>query len=88
LTAGRAPQAAVLTLLPTHFFFIFLYYTDVGSLTLVLAAYLARRSRDDPGRCRTRLHRPVARTRRCQHVACVAGTRGDEQTRGRLIPIG
>lgn len=35
-------QAATLTLLPTHFFFIFLFYTDVGSLTLVLAAYLVR----------------------------------------------
>ncbi|KAK9831499.1 hypothetical protein WJX81_002842 [Elliptochloris bilobata] len=34
-------SAAVLTLLPTHFFFVFLYYTDVGSLMLVLAAYLA-----------------------------------------------
>lgn len=30
-------------LLPPHFFFVFLYYTDVGSLTLVLAAYLVRR---------------------------------------------
>ena len=38
-------QAATLTLLPTHFFFIFLYYTDVGSLTLVLAAYLVRCAR-------------------------------------------
>ena len=42
-------QAATLTLLPTHFFFIFLYYTDVGSLTLVLAAYLVRFARSACG---------------------------------------
>jgi alpha-1,2-glucosyltransferase len=29
----------MLTLLPTHFFFTFLYYTDVGSTLFVLAAY-------------------------------------------------
>ena len=27
-------------LLPTHFFYAFLYYTDVGGVTLVLACYL------------------------------------------------
>ena len=35
-------QALLLMLFPLHFFFHFLYYTDVGSLTFVLAAYLVR----------------------------------------------
>ncbi|XP_071908117.1 dol-P-Glc:Glc(2)Man(9)GlcNAc(2)-PP-Dol alpha-1,2-glucosyltransferase-like [Coffea arabica] len=33
-------HALVLTLYPLHWFFTFLYYTDVASLTAVLAAYL------------------------------------------------
>jgi alpha-1,2-glucosyltransferase len=33
-------QALVALLLPTHFFYAFLYYTDVGAVTLVLACYL------------------------------------------------
>ena len=33
--------AAVLALYPLHWFFTFLYYTDVASLTAVLAMYLA-----------------------------------------------
>ncbi|PIA46391.1 hypothetical protein AQUCO_01500133v1 [Aquilegia coerulea] len=33
--------AVVLSLYPLHWFFTFLYYTDVASLTLVLAMYLA-----------------------------------------------
>ncbi|XP_010534313.1 PREDICTED: dol-P-Glc:Glc(2)Man(9)GlcNAc(2)-PP-Dol alpha-1,2-glucosyltransferase isoform X2 [Tarenaya hassleriana] len=33
-------MAAVLTLYPLHWFFTFLYYTDVASLTAVLAMYL------------------------------------------------
>ena len=31
-------------LLPTHFFYTFLYYTDVGGVTCVLACYLVRLS--------------------------------------------
>ena len=31
-------------LLPTHFFYSFLYYTDVGGVTCVLACYLVRPS--------------------------------------------
>ncbi|KAI3878231.1 hypothetical protein MKW92_032089 [Papaver armeniacum] len=34
-------QAVVISLYPLHWFFAFLYYTDVASLTLVLAMYLA-----------------------------------------------
>lgn len=34
-------QAVVLALYPLHWFFSFLYYTDVASLTAVLAMYLA-----------------------------------------------
>ncbi|KAK7255843.1 hypothetical protein RIF29_29266 [Crotalaria pallida] len=34
-------QAAVLSLYPLHWFFSFLYYTDVASVTAVLAMYLA-----------------------------------------------
>ncbi|KAK9154287.1 hypothetical protein Sjap_001767 [Stephania japonica] len=34
-------QAVVLSLFPLHWFFTFLYYTDVASLTMVLAMYLA-----------------------------------------------
>ncbi|KAK0584488.1 hypothetical protein LWI29_014070 [Acer saccharum] len=34
-------QAVVLALYPLHWFFTFLYYTDVASLTAVLAMYLA-----------------------------------------------
>lgn len=33
-------QGTLLTLFPLHFFFIFLYYTDVGSATFVLLSYL------------------------------------------------
>lgn len=33
-------QAWLLVLFPLHFFFHFLYYTDVGSLTFVVASYL------------------------------------------------
>ncbi len=33
-------QALVALLLPTHFFYAFIYYTDVGSVTFVLASYL------------------------------------------------
>ena len=33
-------QALTVVLLPTSFFFIFLYYTDVGSLAFFLASYL------------------------------------------------
>ena len=33
--------AVVLALYPLHWFFTFLYYTDVASLTVVLAMYLA-----------------------------------------------
>ena len=33
-------QGLLLSLHPLHFFFIFLYYTDVGSTFFVLAAYL------------------------------------------------
>eukprot|EP00884_Botryococcus_braunii_P015445 jgi/Botrbrau1/2584/Bobra.145_1s0012.1 len=40
--------AALVVLFPIHFFFIFLYYTDVGSLLFVLLASLA---------CRRRLYR-------------------------------
>ena len=32
----------MVTLFPLHFFFAFLYYTDVGSTLFVLAAYLVR----------------------------------------------
>ena len=32
-------QALLTVLLPTSFFFIFLYYTDIGALTFFLAAY-------------------------------------------------
>ncbi|KAK5836619.1 hypothetical protein PVK06_012414 [Gossypium arboreum] len=34
--------ATILALYPVHWFFTFLYYTDVASLTAVLAMYLAR----------------------------------------------
>ncbi|KAI3953111.1 hypothetical protein MKW98_020306 [Papaver atlanticum] len=34
-------QAVVISLYPLHWFFAFLYYTDVASLTLVLSMYLA-----------------------------------------------
>ncbi|KAI3995847.1 hypothetical protein MKX01_020382 [Papaver californicum] len=34
-------QTVVISLYPLHWFFAFLYYTDVASLTLVLAMYLA-----------------------------------------------
>ncbi|KAL5716684.1 dolichyl-P-Glc:Glc2Man9GlcNAc2-PP-dolichol alpha-1,2-glucosyltransferase [Ranunculus cassubicifolius] len=34
-------QAVVLSLYPLHWFFTFLYYTDVASVTIVLAMYLA-----------------------------------------------
>lgn len=34
-------QAVVLSLYPLHWFFTFLYYTDVASVTAVLAMYLA-----------------------------------------------
>lgn len=34
-------RAVVLALYPLHWFFTFLYYTDVASLTAVLAMYLA-----------------------------------------------
>ncbi|KAK9789925.1 hypothetical protein WJX73_006242 [Symbiochloris irregularis] len=34
-------MAVTLTLFPLHFFFIFFYYTDVGSLTFTMAGYLA-----------------------------------------------
>lgn len=33
-------QAWLLLLFPLHFFFHFLYYTDVGSLLFVVASYL------------------------------------------------
>lgn len=33
--------AVVLALYPVHWFFTFLYYTDIASLTAVLAMYLA-----------------------------------------------
>lgn len=33
-------HAVILSLYPLHWFFIFLYYTDVASLTAVLAMYL------------------------------------------------
>lgn len=33
-------QAWLIFLFPLHFFFHFLYYTDVGSVTFVVAAYL------------------------------------------------
>lgn len=33
-------QALLMVLFPLHFFFHFLYYTDVGSLMFVLSAYL------------------------------------------------
>lgn len=32
-------QALLTVLLPTNFFFVFLYYTDLGALTFFLAAY-------------------------------------------------
>lgn len=34
-------QAVVLSLYPLHWFFTFLYYTDVAAVTTVLAMYLA-----------------------------------------------
>jgi len=34
-------HAVVLSLYPLHWFFTFLYYTDVASVTAVLAMYLA-----------------------------------------------
>lgn len=34
-------HAVVLSLYPLHWFFTFLYYTDVASVTTVLAMYLA-----------------------------------------------
>lgn len=46
LRASPAPlQAAVCFLFPVHYFFSFLYYTDVPSLFFTLAAYLASRRR-------------------------------------------
>ena len=33
----------LLCLFPLHFFFHFLFYTDVGSVAFVLAAYLVRK---------------------------------------------
>ena len=33
-------QAVVALLLPTHFLYAFLYYTDVGAVTFILASYL------------------------------------------------
>ena len=42
LSEGKATvYAVVLALYPLHWFFSFLYYTDVASLTAVLAMYLA-----------------------------------------------
>lgn len=38
-------QALVAMLLPTHFFYAFIYYTDVGSVTFVLASYLVSMTR-------------------------------------------
>lgn len=35
-------QAVVALLLPTHFFYTFLYYTDMGAVTLIMASYLVR----------------------------------------------
>ena len=35
-------QALLIVLFPLHFFFHFLFYTDVGSLMFVLSAYLVR----------------------------------------------
>ena len=37
-----ALQALLMVLFPLHFFFHFLYYTDVGSITFVLSAYLVQ----------------------------------------------
>ena len=42
LAALCAVQSLALTLFPLHFFFHFLFYTDVGSVTFTLAAYLVR----------------------------------------------
>ncbi|XP_057741737.1 dol-P-Glc:Glc(2)Man(9)GlcNAc(2)-PP-Dol alpha-1,2-glucosyltransferase isoform X1 [Arachis stenosperma] len=39
-------QAVVLSLYPLHWFFTFLYYTDVASLTAVMAMYLASLKRN------------------------------------------
>ncbi|KAI9119722.1 hypothetical protein K1719_009111 [Acacia pycnantha] len=39
-------QAVVLSLYPLHWFFTFLYYTDVASVTAVLAIYLACRRKE------------------------------------------
>lgn len=36
-------QAMLVVLLPTSFFFVFLYYTDMGALTFFLAAYSVSR---------------------------------------------
>ena len=33
-------QALVALLLPTHFLYAFLYYTDMGALTCIMASYL------------------------------------------------
>ena len=33
-------QAVVALLLPTHILYAFLYYTDVGAVTFILASYL------------------------------------------------
>ncbi len=38
-------QAMLVVLLPTSFFFVFLYYTDMGALTFFLAAYWVRAPR-------------------------------------------
>ena len=51
-----------MTLMPTHFFYAFLYYTDVASTTFVLAAYLVSCPGlwccyPSIGRCSTILHR-------------------------------
>ena len=47
LAALCAVQSLALTLFPLHFFFHFLFYTDVGSVTFTLAAYLVRSPAND-----------------------------------------
>lgn len=47
LAALCAVQSLALTLFPLHFFFHFLFYTDVGSLTVTLAAYLVSSTAED-----------------------------------------
>ena len=44
-------QALTVVLLPTSFFFIFLYYTDIGSLAFFLASYLVRGNPTSPVDC-------------------------------------